>query len=158
MVTASDGRLLDEALDLLVGAGHLLPALALDVEVQAALARPRLPVVLEVLALGGHLAASHFEDALQEVLGLHAVARLLREVVDFELERRNVILFVFFVHKLIPDLQDTLQPLLESDSGRLILPEYVDHGLLSDARCLVDGEPLLDGLVGGLAAVLHGHL
>ncbi len=84
---ATDRCLFDEPFDFLVCTSHLLPALSLDVEVLTALPRPRLAVVLKVGALGYNLAARHIEDALQEVLGLHTVARLLGEIVDFKLER-----------------------------------------------------------------------
>ena len=102
-MTVTQRGLFDEPFDFFVSISNLLLARALYVQVLASLSRTRLSIEFEELSLGLDFATSHLEDALDEVLALGTIACLLREVIDFKFHRENVILFVFFVNKLVSD-------------------------------------------------------
>ena len=84
-MVAAYGCFFNESLDFLIGTGDLLPALALDIEILAALTRAGFTVVLKVLTFSDYFTAGHVQYTLQEVFGLDAVACLLREIIDFKL-------------------------------------------------------------------------
>ena len=105
---ARNTRFFDKSFDFLICTCNLLSALTLDIKVLTALSRPRFAVVLEVLSLCDDFASGHIKNRLKEVFRLHSIASLLREIIDLKFKSRDVILFVFFVNKLVTDLKHTL--------------------------------------------------